>query len=307
MCAYEPPPPDARAVPQGFVVEVESGDRVHFLDWGQPDGEAEPGVLLIHGLAATAWAWIAVARRLVRGRWTVAMDLRGHGLSDSPTAGYHEVGFVEDVVAVGEGSGLLTRSDARIVLAGHGFGASVAAWTAATLGDRCAGLVLVDGGWEDVAETSGVEPDEFLRGLAEPPEVLRSMAAYLADREAFDPSSWDADQEAAARATVVETHAGRVVPVIRPHALARTVEAMFDYRPTLVLPSVAAPIVALAAADDADGTSSRARLAVQRSLAAAGRPPMRVTELPSAGHNLLRYRPAEVTAAILDVARRAPD
>ena len=59
--------------------------------------------------------------------------------------------------------------------------------------------MLVDGGWEDVAETSGMEPDEFLRGLDEPPEVLRSMAAFLADRRDFDPATWDADEEAGAR------------------------------------------------------------------------------------------------------------
>ena len=54
-----------------------------------------------------------------------------------------------------------------------------------------------------------MDVEEFLRGLDEPPEVMRSMAAFLADREAFDPATWDADQERAARATVVETHAGR--------------------------------------------------------------------------------------------------
>ena len=33
------PPPDPTAEPQGFVVEVEPGDRIHFLDWGgPPDG-----------------------------------------------------------------------------------------------------------------------------------------------------------------------------------------------------------------------------------------------------------------------------
>ena len=63
-----------------------------------------------------------------------------------------------------------------------------------------------------------MDVEEFLRGLDEPPEVMRSMAAFLADRAGFDPATWDADQERAARATVVETHAGKVVPATRPHA-----------------------------------------------------------------------------------------
>ncbi len=237
------PEPDWAAEPEGFVVEVAPGDRIHFLDWGGPDdaqpttaGEPArdegpaPGVLLIHGIGQTAWTWAPVARRLRRVRRVVAMDLRGHGLSDAPTWGYEPASIIEDVVAAAEGSGLIgfrmaagaegsgpngpaPDPEPPIVLVGHGFGACVAAWAAAALGARCAGLVLVDGGWEDLRATSGMEPDEWLRGLDEPPEVLRSMSAYLADRAGFDPATWDADQERAARATVVEVPAGRVVAV----------------------------------------------------------------------------------------------
>ena len=57
------------------------------------------------------------------------------------------------------------------------------------------------------------------------------MAAYLADRRGLDPATWDADQEAAARAAVVETPAGRLVSATRPHALVACVGAMFEYRP----------------------------------------------------------------------------
>jgi pimeloyl-ACP methyl ester carboxylesterase len=293
------PAPDPAARPEAFVVVLERNDRIHFLDWG---GRGRPGVLLVHGLSNTAWSWAPVARRACTVRHTVAMDLRGHGLSDSPTEGYAPESLADDVVAVAEGSGLLAEAADRVVLAGHGFGAIVAAWAAASIGERCAGLVLVDGGWENLAASTGQDPDEFLRGLDEPPEILRSLAAFLADREGFDPATWDADQERAARATVVETHAGHVVPSIRPHALARSVEAMFAYRPGAVLPSVEAPITALVAADDEAGTRWSSLAAAQRDLVAAGRAPIRVSRFPADGHNLMRYRPAEVSAAILAVA-----
>src|SRR6476646_11995275 len=239
--AMEPvPPPDRAAQPDGFVVVVDPGDRIHFLDWdggGGPGGSTDggPGILLIHGLSNTAWSWTPVARRLCAVRRVVAMDLRGHGLSDAPTEGYDPSTFAADVLAAAEGSGLLAGPADRIVLAGHGFGAIVAAWAAADQGDRCAGLVLVDGGWEALEAASGMDVEEFLRGLDEPPEVLRSMTAFLADRAAFDPASWDADQERAARATVVETHAGKVVPATRPHALEACVRAMFGYDPAETL------------------------------------------------------------------------
>jgi len=315
--AFDPggaPRPDLDAVPEGFVVVLQPNDRIHFLDWGgadpvdapdpadAPDPVDAPGVLLIHGMAQTGWSWVSVARRLRRARRTVAMDLRGHGLSDAPTAGYEPETLAEDVLAVAEGSGLLAEPDARVVLAGHGFGAIVAAWAAASLGERCAGLVLVDGGWVDIAATSNQDPDEFLRALDEPPEVLRSMTTFLADRRAFDPATWDADQERAARATVVETHAGHVVPTTRPHAIEGSVAAMFAFRPLVVLPSIEAPIVALAASDDEDGTAGRALEAAQSALAAASRHAIRIARFPADGHNLLRYRPREVCAAILALA-----
>lgn len=298
------PDPDREAEPEGFVVEVEAGTRVHFLDWGGPADVEAPRVLLSHGLAQTAWSWTPVARRLRRVARVVAADLRGHGLSDSPTEGYDPDTLVADVLAVAEGSGLIDAdpSSLPLILAGHGFGAIVAAWAAAALGERVGGLVLVDGGWEDVARTTGVEPEEFLRALDEPPEVLRTIEAFLADRRDFDPSTWDADQEQAARATVVEAHSKRLTPATRPHAVTGSVEAMFGYDPLVVLASVEAPIVALQAADDEDGTHGLALADAQRALAAAGRPPIRVLRFPDVGHNLMRYRPREVSAAILALA-----
>jgi pimeloyl-ACP methyl ester carboxylesterase len=293
------PPPDASAEPEGFVVTVDSADRIHFLDWGGPTGDDVRRILLVHGLGQTAWAWAPVARRLRAGVRVVAMDLRGHGLSDAPTHGYEPDSLAGDVVAVAEGSGLLVAGADRVVLAGHGFGGCVAAWAATALGPSCAGVVLVDGGWQDVAATSGLEPGEFIRAIEEPPEVFRSMGAFLADRAGFDPGTWDADQERAARATVVEVPAGRVVPATRPHALEGCVRAMFAYRPAQVLAALHAPVRALAAADDEAGTMTRSLADVQVARQAAGLPAIPVTRFPADGHNLMRYRPVEVAAAIL--------
>ena len=290
------PAADPATEPEGFVVVVQPNDRIHFLDWG---GTNRPGILLIHGLVNTAWSWAPVCRRLVPDRRTVAMDLRGHGLSDAPTEGYDQQTLAEDAIAVAEGSGLLP---APIVLAGHGFGAIVAAWTAAALGDACAGLVLVDGGWEDFRASTGLTPDEFLPTLDEPPEVLASMTAFLADRRSFDPATWDADQERAARASVVELPAGRVVPASRPHAIAGAVAAMFDYRPVEILREVSAPIAILAAAEDETGSRGPALDRVLEALGAASRRRIAPIRFPADGHNLPRYRAADVAAAILGVA-----
>lgn len=294
------PRPDPTAEPDGFVVEVNPGDRVHFLDWGGPAGAT--GVLLVHGLSNTAWSWAPVARRLRAACRIVAMDLRGHGLSDAPGDGYDPDTYAADAIAVAEGSGLLADTGDRVVLVGHGFGAIVAAWTAVALGPRCAGLILVDGGWESLEAASGMDVDEFLRGLDEPPEVMASLGAFLADRRAFDETTWDADQDRAARATVVETHAGRVVPATRPHVLEASVRAMFGYEPLATLAAIDAPVTAIVASDDdaASRTAALARASAGR--VEAGRDPIRAVVIGRTGHNLMRYRPDEVCAAILELA-----
>ena len=338
---FPPPVPDQVAEPAGFTVAMDDAVRIHFLDWGgpatgpagragvHPVAEARgnvppsghhggvPGVLLIHGLAQTAWFWAPVARRVRAFASVVAMDLRGHGLSDAPTDGYDHEQLTEDAIAVAEGAGLLAFVDdpepdgapaARpFVLAGHGFGAVVAAWTAHALGDRCAGLVLVDGGWTDLPAETGMTPDEWLAAIAEPPEVLRSMDAWLADRRAFDPATWDADQERAARSEVVETAGGRVKPAIHGHALAASVGAMWTYRPASTLPAVVAEIAALAPRDDDAGRNLQALREAAAARAAAGRRRVHAASFPGLGHNLMRYVPNAVVAAIRTVGAPPAD
>jgi pimeloyl-ACP methyl ester carboxylesterase len=311
------PPRDPTAEPAGFVVASDDGLRIHFLDWGPARGAGgaadddppaqgdPPGVLLLPGLASTARSWTAVARRLVESARVVAMDLRGHGLSDSPTAGYESDVLAGDAIAVADGAGLLPLAGAPaagpLVVAGIGYGAAVAAWAARALGARCAGLVLVDGGWEDLAATTEATPEEWLASIEEPPEVLASMKAWLADRAAFDPSSWDADEERAARAQVVETAAGRVKLAVHPHALAGSVRALWSYEPAAVLPEIEASIVALVARDE-DGSRVATLAGIARLRAAAGRSPIRVAAFPERGHNLARHEPGAVAAAVLAVA-----
>ncbi len=324
---------DVAAEPEGFLVAMDGGVRIHFLDWGGPpepdateaDGSGVPkagpgpvpGILLIHGLARTAWSWSPVARRLRTSAHVAAMDLRGHGLSDAPTDGYDPDQLAEDAIAVAEGAGLLAFAGepdvpsspvpARpFVVAGHGYGAVVAAWTANALGDRCAGLVLVDGGWEDLPAITEMTPDEWLAAIAEPPEVLGSMAAWLADRAAFDPATWGPDHQRAARAEVVETAAGRVKLAIHRHALAASIKALWTYDPAMVLPTVEAEVVAIAARDSGEGRHLAALREAAATRGAAGRGPIRAVAFPELGHDLPRHVPGAIAAAILAVSGPGP-
>jgi pimeloyl-ACP methyl ester carboxylesterase len=290
------PAPEPGVEPEGFLVTADDGTRIHIHDWG---GAAHgPTLVLVPGLLAGAWSWAPVARRTRRVRRTVVVDLRGQGLSDAPPVGYDLATLAGDVLAAVGGAGALTADGA--VVAGHGFGAAVATAVAVELGERGAGLVLVDGGWERLEETTGTDVEEFLRGIEEPPEVLRSMGAWLDDRRAFDPATWDVDQERAARDAVVETAAGRVVRAVRPHVVEALVRTMFalDPAPGIArVPAAVLALVALGGSDPGPRLTELRRAAAAR--VAAGRPLVRVAALAGAGHNLMRYHPAEVAAAVL--------
>ena len=300
------PEPDLDAEPESLVVQMDTGERMHYLDWGAPSPPHElPPLLLVHGLSQTAWAWAPIARRLRTAARVLSLDLRGHGLSESPRAGYELESLAIDAltIAVANRWGRDVGGP-PVAVAGHGFGAQVAATMAVLQPESVCGVALVDGGWEGVGEATRMSPTEFGAAVAEPPEVLASMDAFLADRRGYDPGTWDADQERAARAQVDQKHAGHVAPVARPGVVKALVEAMFSYRPWEVLPAVSCPLLAVVAesgsADDDEARERRLALdEVMRAREGAGRRAARIAVFRGSGHNLMRYRADELTAELL--------
>jgi pimeloyl-ACP methyl ester carboxylesterase len=297
--------------PVAMVVPLADGVRLHYLAWpaGAGAGTDVRPVVLVHGLTRTAWTWLPVGRRLASAGIAVAApDLRGHGASDAPLDGYDLESLALDVLTVAAGAGWGAAVDGpAVVLAGHGLGALVAVEAVRAQPDSIAGLVLLDGGWEAAFEATHLLPDQLVEAMAEPPEVLASMDAYLADRRDFDPPTWDADQERAARAQVVERHAGHVRPVTKGSVIRRCVSAMYGYRPLEALSAIACPVSLLVAgkgtADDEDERERRLAIEdVQGARAHAGREPMAVTILADASHDLMRYRPDVVAEEIARLA-----
>ncbi|MFV2064773.1 MAG: alpha/beta fold hydrolase [Chloroflexota bacterium] len=296
----------AEMQPQSMVVRMQTGEQIHYLEWDS----GQPGVpmVLIHGLARTAWTWLPVARRLADSRPVVALDLRGHGASDAPLAGYDLESLAPDALTVVAGKGWGEAVDGPpAVVAGHGLGAMVAAEMSVTQPASIAALALVDGGWEEMAEATRMSPPELLAAMEDPDEVMASMDAYLGDRRDFDPASWDADQEIAARAQVNEKHAGHVRLAVKASVLRRVVDAMYAYRPIETLGRVPCRMLALvassgAADDDEERERDLALGDVARARSEAELPEMRVQRFVGVGHDLMRYRPDAVAQALTELA-----
>ena len=287
-----------------MVVQLQSGERIHYLAWAADHASSAVPIVLVHGLGRTAWTWLPIGRRLAGRHQVVAPDLRGHGASDAPLTGYELESLALDVLTVlaGAGWGAAVGGPA-VVVAGHGMGAMIAVEMSRQQPASVAALALVDGGWEEMVEATRLLPDQLVEAIADPPEVLASMDTYLADRRDFDAGSWDLDQELAARAQVSERHAGHVGRVTKGSVIRRCVESMYRYQPLEALAHADVPLTLLmagaASADDEDERERRLAIEdVQRARAEAGTSPMRVRIFEGAGHDLMRYRPDELTAEL---------
>jgi len=106
----------------------------------QQAGEG-PDVVLIHGVTGdlSVWFLCKAMTELARTHRVTAFDLRGHGYSDVPPAGYTSADHAADLFALMDAIGA-----PRARLVGHSFGAVVAAHAAVLAPDRVDALVLSD-------------------------------------------------------------------------------------------------------------------------------------------------------------------
>jgi pimeloyl-ACP methyl ester carboxylesterase len=128
--------------PRAKFVDVQ-GLPIHYLEWGEPDGQP---LVLVHGYLDLAYSWkafvAALQRRQQRPPWIVAPDCRGHGDSGWVGAGgyYYFPDYVFDLDCVVKALGAT-----RINLIGHSMGGTISFLYSGTFPERVANLVLIEG------------------------------------------------------------------------------------------------------------------------------------------------------------------
>jgi len=115
-------------------------------------------LVLLHGLGVSGAVWQGIGRLLSDLGRMVAPDLRGHGESDKPSAGYLPRDYVGDI------SALLAHEPSRpLAVIGHSLGAVIAAQLAAERPELMSKLILIDPPFDATRSREHISVVESLR------------------------------------------------------------------------------------------------------------------------------------------------
>jgi pimeloyl-ACP methyl ester carboxylesterase len=273
--------------------------RFHYRHCGPPGGAP---VVLLHGLASNARIWDFVAPLLGRARRALALDQRGHGLTDKPDDGYDFAAISADL-----GAFIQALDLERPVVVGHSWGASVALYYAAT---RPVGpwspsaIALVDGGVVQLSALPGMTWEQAEERLRPPPLAGMPRENFLARMAEHAPDP------AFLRPEIVEVVLGNFEimedDTIRPHLRLerhmRIVRAMYDLQSGDLWRRVRCPILLAPAVPPAPRDEQAEHfLAAKRAgvaLAESLNPAVQTRWFEDTVHDIPLHRPAELSAAL---------
>ncbi len=265
------------------------GIALHALVW-DGGGDGVP-ILLVHGLASNCRTWEAVGERLHGlGHPVAAVDLRGHGWSDKPDAGYDFATMGDDLVAVLDALGW-----ARPVIAGQSTGGNIALDLGHRYPDLVAAVVGVDGGSIELQD-QWPDWDDCAQALAPPRLAGMPVAAIVAHLRNAHPTWDDAGVEATlANMEVLDDATVRPWLTFDRHLL--VLRALWEHRPSKVIPDLVVPLHLLLV-DGGDAWSAAKRTEAERAEAYG----VRVRWFVGADHDIHVELPDEVADEIHRVA-----
>jgi 2-(acetamidomethylene)succinate hydrolase len=98
-----------------------------------------PPILFFHGITSNSAVFAPMMARLSDRFTTIAVDQRGHGLSDKPESGYDANDFAEDIAAL-----IRTLDRGPAILVGHSLGSRNSVTVAAKHPDLVRSVVAID-------------------------------------------------------------------------------------------------------------------------------------------------------------------
>jgi pyruvate dehydrogenase E2 component (dihydrolipoamide acetyltransferase) len=259
------------------------GLRIRVVD----AGAGGTPVVLIHGLAGSIESWEPLLPLLAAERRVLALDLPGHGDSDTP----HDHSYAPDALRAVIEEVLAAHGIARAVWIGNSIGGQIALGAALAGAHAIAAAVLIN--------PTGADPDAFA-ALLRRPDRIRARAGVAPTASLFDAALalMFADPGGAASHRLAALHAAHAGSADRAaQARAMMHVAVAAHRAALHDPIERLRVPLLVVWGDADrllGDATPARLA------AAGASVVRIS---GAGHMPQLEAPAAVHRAIASFLR----
>jgi len=284
-------PNSAAADTSGFV---DVGLRLHIRRW---PGNKTP-FLLVHGLASNSRTWELVADLLcAAGHPVVAVDQRGHGLSDKPDSGYTFDAVTEDLQRL-----LAALGWEKAYVAGQSWGGNVVLSFAARYPSLVAGLALVDGGYIDFQ----LDPQNTWERVAvnlRPPNLLGTLRSALYGRIAAHNPEWTIRGINASLANFETLADGTIRPWLTLDRHMQILRALWEQRPAEIFPNVSAPVLICAAEG---GRSAEWQAIKQQQIRAAevGLSRSEVHWFRATAHDIHIHRPEALSSLFLSAIAR---
>jgi pimeloyl-ACP methyl ester carboxylesterase len=148
------------------------GTRLYYEVVGRA-GRRRPTFVLVHGLCSNLEHWGDVREGLAERGRVLAVDLRGHGRSEAPAAGYTINGFAADLGGLVETRG----GTAPVILVGHSMGSTVSMTLAVRQPRLVRAVISVDGALDQYATAEALPTDRTYRAFVdrEHPDGVRVL------------------------------------------------------------------------------------------------------------------------------------
>ncbi len=271
-------------------VPVRPGLELAIREWA---GEKTPFVL-VHGLASNARTWDHVAQLLnENGHRVVAVDQRGHGLSDKPDAGYAFDDVTTDLYALLQHLGI-----EKPVLAGQSWGGNVVLDYGARWPDTLRGLVLVDGGFIDLSSDPEATWEQISIDL-KPPPLSGTPRDHMFDRMKQFHADWPEETIDMAMANFETMEDGTIRPWLTLERHMQIVRALWDQHPSEIYAQVAVPTL-IAVAESGMNERRRQRKEAEVTAAEAALPKALVRYFHNTHHDIHMERPLDLSQWMLE-------
>ncbi|MEM7032828.1 MAG: alpha/beta hydrolase [Chloroflexota bacterium] len=245
-------------IPQPQDQFIDIGLNIHIRHW---DGHKTPFVL-VHGLSSNCRTWDGVAEQLaIAGHSVITVDQRGHGLSDKPDNGYDFVTVSTDLARLIEKLSL-----DKPIMIGQSWGGNVMLDFGARFPSLSAGLGFVDGGYIDFQ----ADPENSWEKISvnlRPPQLTGMAFADIQQRiQAMHPD-WSQSGLDGTLANFEILPDNTVRPWLHIDNHMQILRAMWEQRPPLLYPKVAAPVLICAALD----TKNQGKMTSKQALVGAAK------------------------------------